>query len=93
MANETKQSSYEKKHGLVPRSELREIFLKQTDALDDQEFHEIYSLVWKLGAGKLLYKLAKESEEELKNENAELKAKLAALKQEGASPSSKPEAV
>ena len=61
MTNET--SAYEKQHGLVSRKTLRAQLLEQTDKLDDCEFHAIYSLVWSMGAGKLLYKLASERAE------------------------------
>jgi hypothetical protein len=70
---EAEQSAYEKAHGLVSRKDLRKRLLKQMDELDDSEFHEVYGLVWSLGAGKLLYKLAKEGEDRQRTEVIKLR--------------------
>ena len=67
------QNAYEKLHGLVSRKELEGQLIEQTRALDDTQFHAIYSLVWSIGAGKLLYKIADDDRKALKQKLEEAK--------------------
>lgn len=68
------QSAYEKAHGLVCRKDLAKNVLKQMEELSDDEFHMVYSLIWKLGAKDLLYNIAKENEARLEKKLAEIEA-------------------
>jgi hypothetical protein len=52
----TERSEYEKKNGLVARAELSKNVERLLVALDDQEFHAFYRLIWTMSALKTINK-------------------------------------
>jgi len=58
MAKKTKhkQTAYEEAHDRSPRTKLRENLIELFDQLHDEDFHNMYSLLWSLTAKDLLIK-------------------------------------